>query len=259
MTTPFRVGYVPGVTLTKWVRIWNERMPDRPLEIVRITPSTQVAALTGPAGDVTRVDVSFVRLPVDRTGLSVIPLYTEAPVVIAPKDSVLADVESVELSDLAGETLLPVTASHTDREIEDAVELVAAGGGLLQLPQSLARLHSRRDVLHRPVTDADPTEIALAWFADDTTPEIEEFVGIVRGRTARSSRTSPTGDQAQPGAGTGEGGRESSGGKTGARSGPRDGRKAGQSDGGARDRARGDARKRAQAKAGRKGGKGKRR
>jgi hypothetical protein len=40
----------------------------------------------------------------------------------------------------------------------------------------------------RPVTDAPVTEIALAWLTDRTTPDVDEFIGIVRGRTAASSR-----------------------------------------------------------------------
>jgi hypothetical protein len=35
----------------------------------------------------------------------------------------------------------------------------------------------------------DPTEIALAWLVDNPNELIEEFIGIVRGRTANSSRT----------------------------------------------------------------------
>jgi hypothetical protein len=30
--------------------------------------------------------------------------------------------------------------------------------------------------------------VALAWLRDRTTPDVEAFVGVVRGRTARSSR-----------------------------------------------------------------------
>src|SRR4029079_13483124 len=36
-TAVFRLGYVPGVTPGKWVRIWAERRPDVPLELVTAT------------------------------------------------------------------------------------------------------------------------------------------------------------------------------------------------------------------------------
>jgi hypothetical protein len=68
------------------------------------------------------------------------------------------------------------------------MELVAAGVGLLIVPQSLARLHHRRDLTYRPLADAPQSQVALSWLEDQTTDLMEEFIGIVRGRTANSSR-----------------------------------------------------------------------
>jgi hypothetical protein len=53
---------------------------------------------------------------------------------------------------------------------------------------SLARLHHRKDVEYRPLRGGAASTVALAWVAARTTPEVEAFVGIVRGRTANSSR-----------------------------------------------------------------------
>lgn len=178
----FRIGFMPGVTTTKWTRIWAERHPDVPLEVFATGVDEQVAVLLDD-----RADVSFVRLPIDDEGLSVIPLYLEDAVVVVGKDHAIADVDSVTLAELEGERLQDATGS-----LKDAVELVAAGVGVLVVPQSLARLHARKDVTYRTVTDASQTQIALAWLAERTTEQVEEFVGIVRGRTAQSSRTTPT-------------------------------------------------------------------
>jgi hypothetical protein len=68
------------------------------------------------------------------------------------------------------------------------VELIAAGTGHAILPHGVARLHHRRDVVAVPVTDAAPTRIALVWRVDRDDADIQEFVGVVRGRTTRSSR-----------------------------------------------------------------------
>ena len=65
-----RVGFVPGVTLTKWRRIWSERFPRLALEIVEVTEAEQREAITQE-----QVDRCFVRLPVVDAGLHVIPLY----------------------------------------------------------------------------------------------------------------------------------------------------------------------------------------
>jgi hypothetical protein len=51
------------------------------------------------------------------------------------------------------------------------------------VPMSLARLHHRKDADYRLLRDARVSTVALAWDADRTTPEVETFVGIVRGRT----------------------------------------------------------------------------
>jgi DNA-binding transcriptional LysR family regulator len=176
------ISFVPGVTLGKWTLAWESRHPANPLRVRPVEEDDSVTVLRDGIAD-----LSFVRLPIKDHGLSVIPLYKETAVVVVPKDHPIALFESVTLADLADEKVVrkpPIVA--------DAVELVAAGVGVLLLPQSIARLHARKDVVARPVTDAVQTEIAVVWVEDDLTPEMEEFVGIVRGRTAASSRATST-------------------------------------------------------------------
>ncbi|MGW7457275.1 LysR family substrate-binding domain-containing protein [Streptomyces sp. NPDC054797] len=195
----FRLAYVPGVTPTKWVRIWNERLPDVPLTLVAVSPAEAFGVLRGGGAD-----AGFVRLPVDRTDLSAIPLYTETTVVVIPKDHLVATAEEVSTEDLADEIVLHPLDDTLDWErlpgrpaIErpattaDAIELVAAGIGVLVVPQSLARLHHRKDLTYRPVTGAPESRVALSWPQDETTDLVEEFIGIVRGRTVNSTRGRP--------------------------------------------------------------------
>ncbi|MFI6949646.1 LysR substrate-binding domain-containing protein [Streptomyces sp. NPDC050422] len=192
----FRLAYVPGVTPTKWVRIWNERLPGTPLTLVAV-PAAEATALLR-AGE---ADAGFVRLPVDGTDLSAIPLYTEQTVVVIPKDHVAAAVDEVSLAELADDIVLhPLDDTLGWEELpgkpaierpattEDAVELVAAGVGVLVVPQSLARLHHRKDLTYRPLSHAPESRIALSWPEDRTTDLVEDFIGIVRGRTVNSSR-----------------------------------------------------------------------
>lgn len=195
----FRLAYVPGVTPTKWVRIWNERLPDVPLTLVGVAAAEAYETLRGGGAD-----AGFVRLPVDRTDLSAIPLYTETTVVVVPKDHLIAAVDEVTSEDLADDIVLHPLDDTLDWErppgrpaIErpattaDAVELVAAGVGLLVVPQSLARLHHRRDLTYRPVSDAPQSRVALSWPQAETTDLVEQFIGIVRGRTVNSTRGRP--------------------------------------------------------------------
>ncbi|MEU6580616.1 LysR family transcriptional regulator [Nocardia sp. NPDC046763] len=181
-----RVGFVPGVTVTKWERIWRERFPEVALELTPIPMKEQEQALRTDA-----VDMCFVRLPIDREGVSAIPLYREVPVVVVPKDHPIALFDQVATADLADERMQDAA------DLDDAamtMELVAAVSGAAIVPHSIARLHHRKDLVYRTVTDVPETEIALAWPADRTTELVEEFVGVVRGRSQRSSR-SPSGQQ----------------------------------------------------------------
>ncbi|GGU49754.1 hypothetical protein GCM10010211_12460 [Streptomyces albospinus] len=184
------------MTPAKWVRIWNERLPDVPLHLVQVSAAE--------ASDVLRdggADAGLLRLPTDRTDLSAIPLYTETTVVVVPKDHLVAAADEVTAEDLADDIVLHPLDDTLDWErppgqpaIErpattaDAIELVAAGVGLLVVPQSLARLHHRRDLTYRPVTGTPESRVALSWREDGTTDLVEDFIGIVRGRTVNSTR-----------------------------------------------------------------------
>ncbi|MGN9789295.1 LysR family substrate-binding domain-containing protein [Nonomuraea sp. ZG12] len=192
----FRLAYPPGVTPAKWVSVWAERLPEVPLTLVAV-PAAEVEGLLRSGG----ADAGFVRLPVDRDGLSVIPLYVETTVVVVPKDHAVTAADEVTVADLADEevfhplddaiewTARPgLPAFERPATTADAVQLVAGGAGLLLVPQSLARLHDRRDLTYRPVPDAPESQVALAWLTNETTDLVEDFIGIVRGRTANSSR-----------------------------------------------------------------------
>lgn len=174
--TGLRVGFVPGVTLTKWRRVWGERFR-QPLQVVEVEQHHQRRALL-----IDDVDMCFVRLPVDREGLHVIPLYDEQPVLWLSKDHLLAALDEVSADDLADVRVI------YDAQ-PDSIELAAYSAAVLRVPMSIARTGSRRDMLYLPVVDAEPTTIGLAWLADNPNPLIEDFIGVVRGRTVNSTRT----------------------------------------------------------------------
>lgn len=192
----FRLAIAPGVTPAKWVGVWRTRLADVPLELVQVDVLDRGAVVTDRT-----VDAGLLRLPLDREGLSVIPLYTEIPVVVVPKEHVVAAFDEVTAEDLADETFLhplddllewgtlPGTpALERPATTAAAIELVAAGVGVVVVPQSVARLHHRKDLTYRPVSDGPQSRIGFVWPEDETTELVEEFIGIVRGRTANSSR-----------------------------------------------------------------------
>jgi len=194
----FRLGVIPGATPGKWIDRWRDRMPHVPLELVHLEVRAQRRALL--AGE---VDAALVRLPIERDDLHVIALYEEAAVVVASAESALGAVDELDPVDLEGEVVivprddvlgpLPLPGTRAPRfeapeTTGDAIATVAAGVGVVVVPQSLARLHHRRDVISRPLRGAPSSTVALAWHAERGTPDVDVFVGIVRGRTANSSR-----------------------------------------------------------------------
>ncbi|MGN7970280.1 LysR substrate-binding domain-containing protein [Microbacterium sp. 22296] len=192
----FVLGAVPGATPGKWIGLWRERMPHVTLILREIGVADQRRLLDG-------VDAALVRLPVDAPDeLHLIPLYDEQPVVVMSADADLTAGDEITLADLAGEVVIvpaddvlglhvPDAVSPTfaaPADTAEAIATVAAGVGVVIVPMSLARAHRRRDVEYRVLRDGPESRVALAWLRDRTTPDVEAFVGIVRGRTARSSR-----------------------------------------------------------------------
>lgn len=200
-TSVLRIAIVPGVTPGKWVRVWEQRHPEVRIELVLVEEVEQTVVLHDG-----RADMALVRLPADREGLHLIPLYREVAVAVLPKEHPFAEEPELALADLAEEHLLqepdevPGWAEVADEvrdgtrldlramSLREAVEVVASGTGFLVVPMSVARLHHRKDVVAVPLPELPGTQVGLAWRADVEDPRLEDFVGVVRGRTARSSR-----------------------------------------------------------------------
>lgn len=192
MPDTLRLGFVTGTTPDKWARAWRDQRRGR-LELVPVTEEEQEDVVR--RGD---VDLALVRLPVDTDGLHCVRLYDELPVAVAGRDHLISAAEEVTLEDLSDEQLVRPHPSGWRPEAEqlswppmseqEAVETVAAGTGIVIVPMSVARLHQRKDVVQRVVTDLEPTTIALVWRRDRDDDTTQAFVGVARGRTGRSSR-----------------------------------------------------------------------
>lgn len=195
----FRLATVPGATPGKWIDAWKKRMPHVRLELVPVEAGVE-------AGDRSRilaeVDAALLRLPLDDDRLHVIALYDEVPVVVAAADSHLLAVDELTIADLSGEVVivpsddvlgapdLPGTTRATFAPLptDQAIATAASGVGIVIVPMSLARLHHRKDTAWRPLVDGPLAPVAIAWRADADNVLVDTFVGIVRGRTANSSR-----------------------------------------------------------------------
>ena len=198
---------MPGVTPDKWARVWRERHPEIRLELIPIEEDRQRAVL-----DDGEADLVLARLPFDRerpTPLHCVVLYEEQPVVVASAEHFVAAADEVTTADLDDEQLVAPERSgwrpsadqldFPEMTTKDAVEVAAAGTGVVVLPMALARLHHRKDVVHRPVSDLPPTRVGLLWKVEDDTPVHQDFVGVPprrragRGRGGRGAAVTPGG------------------------------------------------------------------
>lgn len=173
------VAFVAGVAPGKWFHRFQERFPDVPLASEMVDDAEQLAVLRDG-----RADVAFVRLPVDkeREQLHVIPLYEELPVVVAPKGHEIQAFEEIPLAEVEDE-LFEYEGGPSER-----LDLVEGGAGLAIMPMSVVRHFNRKELRYRPVTGVEPYGVGIAWRREDGSEAIQEFIGVVRGRGANSSR-----------------------------------------------------------------------
>ena len=115
----FRLGFVTGATPDKWAGTWRERQRE-PIELVPVTEDVQEHGVRTGA-----LDMALVRLPMDRDGLHLIPLYDELPVAVLNVDNELTLLDEVTTEDLADEH-----QDWTGLTVREAVETVAAGTGV---------------------------------------------------------------------------------------------------------------------------------
>ncbi|MFF7601912.1 LysR family transcriptional regulator [Streptomyces mirabilis] len=178
------VGFRAGVAVTPAARAFEDRHPDVVVDVQRIEGDDQAAMLLDG-----RIDVGYVRLPIDEAGLRVTPLYTEPRVAVLPAGHRLAGKEQVTEADLAGETLVwhgdPSTqptkrplsnAGYPVRGVDETFEHVAAGRGISFLARSASVFYSHPDVVYVPIPDLAPDQVCLAVAASHTSPVVDDFV-----------------------------------------------------------------------------------
>jgi DNA-binding transcriptional LysR family regulator len=184
----FVVGFMPGLIVTDTVRAMRERHPGLTVDLLRTGWADQTEVVHDG-----RVDVSYVRLPVDKRGLTLRPLLSEPRVAMLPAAHRLAGKETIEIAELADEHLLQdpaavpewrdiaTTVPESDPPsyaVEEKLEHVASGRGVVVLPLSTARFYTRPDVVWTRITDIAPNRVGLAWESTRRDPLIAEFAAL---------------------------------------------------------------------------------
>jgi DNA-binding transcriptional LysR family regulator len=189
----FTVGFMPGLIVTSGVRELSRRHPGLSVEVFRTDWTDQTDVIRDG-----RVDIGYLRLPADQHGLAIEPLFSEPRVVVLAADHRLAGKDTVAVADLAGEHLLqdpdavpewrdiavelrgrqPRKAIPLLRTVEEKLEHVAAGHGIVVLPLSTATFYTRPDISHIPVRDIAPNQVCLAWDSSRRSALIHEYAAI---------------------------------------------------------------------------------
>lgn len=195
-----RIGFEAtgaGPLTTKARTAFAARHPDVTVEPKRFDWGGEVAALRDGL-----VDVAFLWLPADTTGLHTEIVAVEQRLVGLAAGHPLAERDSVSILDLRDEPLMwtrkaprywvdwwavnprpdgsePVWGPENDN-VEEMLEHVAANVAICIGPQSMATYYARPDLVWRPITDVPPLRIAFAWPAASTNPLAAAFAEVVR-------------------------------------------------------------------------------
>ena len=153
----FTIGFMPGLIVTGAVRAMLGLHPQLTVNVLRTSWDDQTDVLHDG-----RADVSYVRLPADQSGLQVRALLAEPRVAVLPAGHRLAGKDTITIADLAEEHLLQdpgavpewrdiATEMRTRRHsapvfrtVEEKLEHVAAGHGIVLLPLSTAVFYPPR-------------------------------------------------------------------------------------------------------------------
>jgi DNA-binding transcriptional LysR family regulator len=177
-----RIGYAwaaLGRRTLPFQRRWGERHPETDLHLVRVNSPT--AGLVEGACDLVVVR----RLLDDRRFDSAI-VGLERRLCALAADDPLARRRSIRLADISGRTLLvdrrtgttttelwppdarPATEETSD--VDDWLTVISTGRCVGMTAESTANQYPRPGVVYRPVRDAEPIAVRLAWWRDDPHP-----------------------------------------------------------------------------------------
>jgi DNA-binding transcriptional LysR family regulator len=188
----FTIGFMPGLIVTDAVRAMLGRHPQLTVDVLRTNWDDQTEVIHDG-----RADVSYIRLPADQSGLQSQPLLTEPRVAVLPDDHRLTGKAVVSIADLADDHLLQdpeavpewrdiateLRSRHRPdapafRTVEEKLEHVAAGHGIVLLPLSTAAFYTRPGVSYSQVSDIPPNQVCLVWDATRRSRLIQDFAAI---------------------------------------------------------------------------------
>jgi len=179
------------------IRVFRQRFKDVHLELHEMPIVQQIESLRSG-----RIQVSFLRRPLDEQGLTVKTIYKEPWVVALPEAHRLAKARRIALHQLSEDQFIlfprelapslydQVISMYLDAGFSPRIaleaqmhavpSLVAAGIGVALVPSSLQNLR-RKGVLYKPLPGSLPkVEQAVAWRRESSSPLLQSFLEVVR-------------------------------------------------------------------------------
>ncbi|MFJ4485550.1 LysR family transcriptional regulator [Streptomyces longwoodensis] len=189
--TRLRIGYAwsaVGRHTVAFQRQWAEGYPGTELHLVRVNASS--AGLAEGA-----CDLAVVRRPLDDRRFDTAIVGLERRLCALAADDPLARRRSVRLADLGGRTLLIDRRTGTTtadlwppdarpaveetHDVDDWLTVIATGRCVGVTAESTAHQYPRPGVVYRPVRDAEPVAVRLAWWRDDPHPAAQAVIELL--------------------------------------------------------------------------------
>ncbi|MER7812474.1 LysR family transcriptional regulator [Streptomyces sp900116325] len=186
-----RIGYAwsaLGRHTLAFQRRWSGAHPETELQLVRVNSGT--AGLAEGA-----CDLAVVRRALDDRRFDSAIVGLERRLCAMAADDPLARRRSVRLSDIGGRTLLidrrtgttttelwpPDSRPSTEdtHDVDDWLTVISTGRCVGMTAESTANQYPRPGVVYRPVRDAEPIAVRLAWWRDDPHPATQSAIELL--------------------------------------------------------------------------------
>lgn len=186
-----RIGYAwsaLGRHTLAFQRRWSGAHPETDLQLVRVNSGT--AGLAEGA-----CDLAVVRRALDDRRFDSAIVGLERRLCAMAADDPLARRRSVRLSDIGGRTLLidrrtgttttelwpPDSRPSTEdtHDVDDWLTVISTGRCVGMTAESTANQYPRPGVVYRPVRDAEPIAVRLAWWRDDPHPATQSAIELL--------------------------------------------------------------------------------
>ncbi|MEV8428551.1 LysR family transcriptional regulator [Streptomyces chartreusis] len=186
-----RMGYAwaaLGRHTPAFQRRWAAAHPGTDLQLVRANSST--AGLAEGA-----CDLSVVRRPVDDRRFDTAIVGLERRLCAVAADDPLARRRSVRLADLSGRTLVVDRRTGTTttdlwppdsrpaieetHDVDDWLTVISTGRCIGMTAEATAHQYPRPGVVYRPVRDAEPIAVRLAWWREDPHPAAQAAIELL--------------------------------------------------------------------------------